>query len=89
MAGLMQTCSHTSRFIEWFWYITLLWSLKGVLLMVYVKLGTGIDRQELLVRLVCAFAFLSWLGSILCHALICMPISKSWQIQPYAGGESL
>lgn len=55
--------------------------------MVYVKLGTGIDRQELAVKLCCVFAFLSWLGSILCHALICLPISHNWQIRPYAGGE--
>lgn len=55
--------------------------------MVYVKLGTGIDRQELVVKLVCGFTFLSWLGSILCHLLICIPVHKSWQIKPYAGGK--
>jgi hypothetical protein len=26
--------------MNWFWYMSLLWSLKGVLLMVYVKLGS-------------------------------------------------
>jgi hypothetical protein len=83
----MLTAKSTCRFFNWFWYITLLWSLKGVLLMVFIKLGTGVERQEMVVKLVCVFTFLSWLGSMLCHALICMPASKSWQIKPYAGGE--
>ncbi|GIZ38613.1 hypothetical protein CKM354_000202500 [Cercospora kikuchii] len=71
--------------INWYWYITLLWSLKGVLLMVYVKLGTGIDRQEWVVRGVCASAIVSYVASILCHTLVCTPPWKGWQVKPYPG----
>lgn len=28
-----------SRFMNWMWYICLIWCLKGVLLTIYVKLG--------------------------------------------------
>ncbi|KAF2214426.1 hypothetical protein CERZMDRAFT_95695 [Cercospora zeae-maydis SCOH1-5] len=72
-------------FTLWYWYITLLWSLKGVLLTVYFKLGTGIDRQEQIVRAVCAFAIVTYVASMLCHTLVCTPPSKNWQVKPYPG----
>ncbi|KAM3422229.1 hypothetical protein BST61_g2594 [Cercospora zeina] len=72
-------------FTLWYWYITLLWSLKGVLLMVYIKLGTGIDRQEQIMRVVCTFTILAYVASILCQTLVCTPMSKSWQVKPYPG----
>ncbi|KXT03794.1 hypothetical protein AC578_739 [Pseudocercospora eumusae] len=72
-------------FLNWFWYINLIWCLKGILLMVYVKLGTGVARQELLVKGVCVFNFCTWLACILTHTLICTPPHKSWQIKPYPG----
>ncbi|KAF2159434.1 hypothetical protein M409DRAFT_30052 [Zasmidium cellare ATCC 36951] len=72
-------------FMNWKWYISLIWCLKGVLLTIYVKLGTGVARQELVVKFMCLFTLSTWIACILTHTLICIPAHKSWQIKPYAG----
>ncbi|CAK4033715.1 hypothetical protein AC578_739 [Lecanosticta acicola] len=72
-------------FINWIWYINLLWSLKGVLMVIYFKLGTGVPRQELIVKLVAGLVVCTWLASLLTHICGCTPVYKGWQIKPYPG----
>ncbi|EME47820.1 hypothetical protein DOTSEDRAFT_69676 [Dothistroma septosporum NZE10] len=72
-------------FMNWIWYISLIWALKGVLLTIYVKLGTGVARQEMAVKIFSVFTFCTWLACILTHVCQCLPASRSWQIKPYPG----
>ncbi|KAK4631633.1 hypothetical protein CLAFUW4_02810 [Fulvia fulva] len=72
-------------FMNWIWYISLIWSLEGVLWTIYVKLGTGVARQEVAVKAFSIFTFCTWLACVLTHVCICMPASRSWQVKAYAG----
>ncbi|ODM15892.1 hypothetical protein SI65_08733 [Aspergillus cristatus] len=71
-------------FMNWIWYMCYIWCLKGVLLCLYNKLTQGTRRQHL-VWAASAFCFLTWLVCILTHICICTPITRNWQIKPYAG----
>jgi len=75
-------------FFNWIWYISFLWCLKGVLLHLYYKLGTGLRNQENIVIVMSGFTFATWLACILTHICICTPLERNWQIKPYPGGES-
>ncbi|KAJ5661187.1 uncharacterized protein N7484_000559 [Penicillium longicatenatum] len=71
-------------FMNWIWYISYLWSLKGVLLCLYWKLTQGTRTQKLVLAAV-GFCIVSWLACILTHICVCTPITHNWQIKPYAG----
>ncbi|GAB1742842.1 hypothetical protein NU219Hw_g8549t1 [Hortaea werneckii] len=72
-------------FMNWLWYISLLWSLKGVLLTLYTKIGTGIQQQERLIQGITYISIAAYIACILTHVCICLPPSRSWQIKPYPG----
>lgn len=71
-------------FMNWIWYLCYIWSLKGVLLCLYNKLTQGTRRQHL-VWAASAFCAMTWLACMLTHICICTPITRNWQIKPYAG----
>ncbi|KAJ5609708.1 hypothetical protein N7528_010275 [Penicillium herquei] len=71
-------------FMNWIWYMSYLWCLKGVFLCLYWKLTQGTRTQRLVLGAV-IFCILSWLACLLTHICICTPIPKNWQIKPYAG----
>ncbi|KAJ6092686.1 hypothetical protein N7486_007975 [Penicillium sp. IBT 16267x] len=71
-------------FTNWIWYISYIWSLKGVLLCLFWKLTQGTRAQRLVLAVV-GFCILSWLACILTHICICTPVTHNWQIKPYPG----
>ncbi|KAI9687896.1 MAG: hypothetical protein M1822_001977 [Bathelium mastoideum] len=48
-------------------------------------MATGVWHQERLVRGMSVFTVSTWLACVLTHVCICLPASRSWQIQPYPG----
>ncbi|KAF2233333.1 hypothetical protein EV356DRAFT_524498 [Viridothelium virens] len=72
-------------FMNWIWYLCFIWCLKGVLLSLYAKMGSGVWQQERLVMGMSAFTVCTWLACVLTHVCICLPPSHSWQIKPYPG----
>ncbi|KAJ5805553.1 uncharacterized protein N7503_003155 [Penicillium pulvis] len=80
----LMTLGSKLAFTNWIWYISYLWSLKGVLLCLYWKLTQGLRTQRLVLAAV-GFCIVSWLACILTHICICTPVTHNWQIKPYAG----
>ncbi|KAF2764543.1 hypothetical protein EJ03DRAFT_244863, partial [Teratosphaeria nubilosa] len=72
-------------FLNWIWYLCFLWCLKGVLLDLYYKIGTGLASHERVAVAMGVFTFVTWLVCVLTHVCICLPPWRSWQIKPYPG----
>ena len=43
--------------------------------------------QHRLAQTVCVFCISTFLASFFFHLFICMPVHRSWQVKPYAGGK--
>ncbi|CAG7921990.1 unnamed protein product [Penicillium olsonii] len=71
-------------FMNWIWYICYIWCLKGVLLCLYWKLTQGTWHRHL-VNAASGFCVVTWLVCLLTHVCLCAPVTRNWQIKPYAG----
>ncbi|KAL4951926.1 hypothetical protein BDW69DRAFT_185888 [Aspergillus filifer] len=71
-------------FISWLAYIFMVWSFKGVLIFLYSRLTTGLRQHRLLLG-VGFGAVATFFASLFFHLFSCLPVSRSWQIKPYAG----
>ncbi|CRG83327.1 putative protein Mb3657 [Talaromyces islandicus] len=71
-------------YAAWVFYILLIWSLKSVLLSLYIRLTMGIWQQKL-ARIMIGLSIATFLTSLLWHICSCLPPSKSWQVKPYPG----
>ncbi|KAI0517021.1 hypothetical protein F5B22DRAFT_605914 [Xylaria bambusicola] len=70
----------------WSTYSALLWSLKVSLLVFYIRLTRGLNRNYSL-RIYIGFVllFCSWLAATLNLFLGCRPFNRNWQINPNPG----
>ncbi|KAL4737447.1 hypothetical protein BDV11DRAFT_191742 [Aspergillus similis] len=71
-------------FVAWLSYIFLVWSFKGVLIFLYSRLTMGLWHHRLLIG-VAIGSIVTFLTSLFFHLFICLPVSRSWQVKPYAG----
>lgn len=70
----------------WSVYGTLLWSLKGSLLVLYSRLTAGLDRHYgIRIRVGYVFVVVSYLAVIMNLMLGCRPFHRYWQIDPDPG----
>ncbi|PWY84758.1 hypothetical protein BO70DRAFT_423741 [Aspergillus heteromorphus CBS 117.55] len=71
-------------FLAWLSYIFMAWAFKGVLVFLYNRLTMGLWQHRLAmgVGIACIGTFLV---SLLFDLLICRPITRNWQVKPYAG----
>ncbi|KAF7956167.1 hypothetical protein EAE96_005087 [Botrytis aclada] len=69
-------------FLAWICFITLTWTLKAILLSLYHRLTLGL-RQHKMIKFVSAFCIASWTACMIAHFAVCVPIERSWQINPY------
>ncbi|PKY07415.1 hypothetical protein P168DRAFT_279388 [Aspergillus campestris IBT 28561] len=75
-------------FTNWIWYLSYIWSLKGVLLCLYHKMtidGRAGTHRHRTVYLASAFCAITYLACLLAHVCVCTPITKNWQVRPYPG----
>ncbi|KAL4771973.1 hypothetical protein BDW60DRAFT_207705 [Aspergillus nidulans var. acristatus] len=71
-------------FIAWLSYIFLVWSFKGVLIFLYSRLTIGLWHHRVLIG-VGIGSIATFFASLFFHLFICLPVSRSWQVKPYAG----
>ncbi|PWY96045.1 hypothetical protein BO94DRAFT_601224 [Aspergillus sclerotioniger CBS 115572] len=71
-------------FLAWLAYILMVWSFKGVLVVLYNRLTVGL-KQNRLALAVGVLSLCTFITSLLFDLLNCRPIQKNWQIKPYAG----
>ncbi|KAJ5144496.1 hypothetical protein N7476_005066 [Penicillium atrosanguineum] len=71
-------------FMNWIWYISYIWCLKGVMLCLYWEWMQKLWRRHL-VTVVSALCVTTWLACLLMHVCICTPVPQNWQIKPYPG----
>ncbi|OJI95777.1 hypothetical protein ASPVEDRAFT_871137 [Aspergillus versicolor CBS 583.65] len=71
-------------FVSWLAYIFMVWSFKGVLIFLYSRLTTGLRQHRILLG-VGIGAVITFFASLFFHLFSCMPVSRSWQVKPYAG----
>lgn len=76
-------------FVDWFIYLVYAWSLKAALLTLFVRLTRSLRWQTIMVRVVIAYTAVCFVGAAITHICVCLPVQKSWQIQPYPGGQSI
>ncbi|KAL3484214.1 hypothetical protein BJX62DRAFT_244144 [Aspergillus germanicus] len=70
----------------WYAYVGALWSLKGVVLIYYHRIMSGVT-QQMIIRVTAVYCALSFIAVILAISLHCRPFQKLWQIDPYPGAE--
>ncbi|CBF71747.1 hypothetical protein AN6924.2 [Aspergillus nidulans FGSC A4] len=75
-------------FIAWLSYIFLVWSFKGVLIFLYSRLTMGLWHHRLLIG-VGIGSIATFFASLFFHLFICLPVSRSWQVKPYAGDTNI
>ncbi|KAK9769342.1 putative Integral membrane protein [Seiridium cardinale] len=74
-------------FAAWMFYMIFVWCLKGALLSLYWKLAKGLSMETKIVKCTVAFTVASFFACELAHICQCLPVSRSWQINPYPGDE--
>lgn len=72
-------------FMNWIWYISMIWSLKAMLLVLYSRISTGLKQHMRIVQIVGGFTVATYLACLLTHIGICVPSHRNWQIKPYPG----
>lgn len=72
-------------FMNWIWYISMIWSLKAMLLILYSRISTGLKQHIRIVQIVGGFTVATYLACLLTHIGICVPAHRNWQIKPYPG----
>lgn len=72
-------------FMNWIWYISMIWSLKAMLLILYSRISTGLKQHLRIVQIVSCFTVATYLACLLTHICICVPSHRNWQIKPYPG----
>ncbi|OLN90184.1 hypothetical protein CCHL11_09817 [Colletotrichum chlorophyti] len=73
-------------FAAWYIYVSLIWSLKGIMLFFFSRVTKTLPEERLvkIVAVVCVLAYLATLAVITGH---CQPIHRLWQVYPYAGDD--
>ncbi|KAF5868247.1 uncharacterized protein Bfra_007444 [Botrytis fragariae] len=71
-------------FLAWICFITLTWTLKAILLSLYHRLTLGLQQHKM-IKFVAAFCVVSWTACMIAHFAVCVPIERSWQVNPYPG----
>ncbi|KAK8131392.1 glycosyl hydrolase 3 N terminal domain family protein [Apiospora sp. TS-2023a] len=72
-------------FAGWYIYVSMIWSLKGIMLAFVSRLTEKLPEARLVrrVSVICLAAYVATIAVITDH---CRPIRKLWQVYPYAGG---
>ncbi|KDN71793.1 hypothetical protein CSUB01_12062 [Colletotrichum sublineola] len=73
-------------FAAWYMYVSLIWSLKGIMLFFLYRVTKSLPEERLVkvVSVITVVAYLSTLAVITGH---CQPIHRLWQVYPYAGDD--
>ncbi|KAI3323400.1 hypothetical protein HD806DRAFT_535225 [Xylariaceae sp. AK1471] len=71
-------------YAAWIFFILLIWTLKGVLLLLYNRLTMGLWQHNL-ARLMLLVSAATFLASLSWHIFSCYPTYKAWQIKPFPG----
>ncbi|KAK7992954.1 hypothetical protein PG988_001748 [Apiospora saccharicola] len=73
-------------FAGWYIYVSMIWSLKGIMLAFFSRLTEKLPEAQLVKRVsvICLAAYVATIAVITDH---CRPIRKQWQIYPYAGDD--
>ncbi|KAF6801017.1 hypothetical protein CSOJ01_12066 [Colletotrichum sojae] len=73
-------------FAAWYVYVSLIWSLKGIMLFFFSRVTKTLPEERLVkvVSVITVAAYLATLAVITGH---CRPISRLWQVYPYAGDD--
>ncbi|KAL3465664.1 hypothetical protein BJX64DRAFT_285270 [Aspergillus heterothallicus] len=70
--------------VGWIGYVSVIWSLKGSVLLYYNRIMSGVS-QQMSIRLCAGYCLLSYLAVLLVIFLHCRPFSKNWQVRPDPG----
>ncbi|KAK7932289.1 hypothetical protein PG985_003001 [Apiospora marii] len=73
-------------FASWYVYVSMIWSLKGIMLAFFSRLTKTLPEALLVKRVsvICVVAYLVTIAVITDH---CRPIRRLWQVYPYAGDD--
>ncbi|KAI9741404.1 MAG: hypothetical protein M1834_003121 [Cirrosporium novae-zelandiae] len=71
-------------FQNWLYYLCLIWSLKGILLVLFTRLTLGLWQHKM-ANIMRYVAILTWLTCMLFHICLCTPAYRNWQVKPYPG----
>ncbi|KAF2639321.1 hypothetical protein P280DRAFT_375540, partial [Massarina eburnea CBS 473.64] len=74
-----------TQLVGWLTYLVLLWVLKLCWLFFYTRLGEGVHRMALKVKIGFVFVVVTFFMTFLVILLKCQPITKNWQIYPDPG----
>ncbi|EME43792.1 hypothetical protein DOTSEDRAFT_171646 [Dothistroma septosporum NZE10] len=64
-----------------FTYISIIWGLKGMVLIIFDRLRLGVDRLWLF-RVVVMATAVTYVAMFLCVCLGCLPFAQNWQVEP-------
>ncbi|KAL3441980.1 hypothetical protein BJX65DRAFT_313288 [Aspergillus insuetus] len=70
--------------VGWIGYVSVIWSLKGSVLLYYNRIMSGVS-QQMSIRVCAGYCLLSYLALLLTIFLHCRPFSKNWQVRPDPG----
>lgn len=73
-------------FAAWYMYVSLIWSLKGIMLFFFARLTKSLP-EERLVKWGSVLVGAAYIATLLAITLHCHPIYKLWQVYPYAGDD--
>lgn len=71
--------SHTQLF-DWLVYTVLLWCLKLCWLLIFKRLGDGVDDMTMKINIGFAIVGVTFLGTFFTMLCSCWPIYRKWQI---------
>ncbi|KAK1998484.1 hypothetical protein LX36DRAFT_576212 [Colletotrichum falcatum] len=71
-------------FAAWYIYVSLIWSLKGIMLFFLYRVTKSLP-EERLVKLVSDITVAAYLATLAVITGYCRPIHRLWQVYPYAG----